>query len=375
MTALAVELKGLWKEFEGVPVVREVDLTVQEGEFVALLGPSGCGKTTTLRMIAGFEVPTRGDILIRGRTVSGEGQFTPPERRDAGLVFQSYAVWPHMTVAANVGYPLKLRGMAPAERHAKVLQMLDLVQLHGLGDRFPHQLSGGQQQRVALARALCKEPAVLLLDEPLSNLDAQLRKEMRIEIKTLQRRLGITIVYVTHDQEEALSMADRIAVMGRGIVHQLGTPEQVFERPADRFVAEFMGCTTFLPCEVAGPDRVRLLLGAEAPCLPCPLAPGASGRGVVGLRAQDVRLVADGAEALTGHAELRTYRGGSFEVRVSIGGHVIPVVTEKPIAEGSTVRLSLSRLHFFAETPGDLPEGDPPAGAGSQADSASARRR
>lgn len=371
---LAVELKDLWKEFEGVPVVRGVDLAVSEGEFVALLGPSGCGKTTTLRMIAGFEVPTRGNILIRGRTVFGDGRCTPPEQRDAGLVFQSYAVWPHMTVEANVGYPLKLRGVAPAERRVKALQMLDLVQLHGLGDRFPHQLSGGQQQRVALARALCKEPAVLLLDEPLSNLDAQLRKEMRIEIKTLQRRLGITIVYVTHDQEEALSMADRIAVMGRGVVHQLGTPEEVFERPADRFVAEFMGCTTFLPCEVAGPDRVRLLLGGEAPCLPCPLAPGTSGRGVVGLRAQDVRLAGDGAEALMGQAELRTYRGGSFEVRVSIAGHVIPVVTEKPIAEGSAVRLFLSRLHFFPEAPDDLPGGAPPAGAGSRAGSLTARR-
>jgi ABC-type Fe3+/spermidine/putrescine transport system ATPase subunit len=350
VTVPAVELRALWKEFDGVAAVRGVALAVSEGEFVALLGPSGCGKTTTLRMIAGFEIPTRGDILIRGRTVSGPGQFAPPERRDAGLVFQNYAVWPHMTVEANVGYPLKVRGVGAAERRSRVLQMLELVQLSGLGDRYPHQLSGGQQQRVALARALSKEPAVLLLDEPLSNLDARLRKEMRIEIKTLQRRLGITIVYVTHDQEEALSMADRIAVMGQGVVHQLGTPEEVFEQPADRFVAEFMGCTTFLPCEVAGPNRVRLLLGAEMPCVSCPLAPGAAGRGVVGLRAQDVRLASDGADTLAGHAELRTYRGGSFEVLVGIGGHAIPVITDTPLAEGSAVRLALTRLHFFPET-------------------------
>jgi ABC-type Fe3+/spermidine/putrescine transport system ATPase subunit len=353
----AVEVRDLWKEFDAVPVVRGVTLGVQEGEFVALLGPSACGKTTTLRMIAGFEVPTRGEILIRDRTVFGPGRSTPPEERNVGMVFQSYAIWPHMTVEANVAYPLKLRGVAPAERRAQSQKMLELVQLPGLGDRFPHQLSGGQQQRVALARALCKEPAVLLLDEPLSNLDAQLRKEMRVEIKGLQRRLGITIVFVTHDQEEALTMADRIAVMGRGVVHQLGRPEEVFEHPADRFVAEFMGCTTFLPCEVSGPNRVRLLLGEGAPSVSCPLGAGASGRGVVGLRAQDVQLAADGTEALAGRAVFRTYRGGGFEVRVQIGEHTIPVVTSDPIEEGSEVRLAFTRLHFFPDSSGG------PAGA------------
>jgi iron(III) transport system ATP-binding protein len=358
----AVELRELWKTFEAVRVVQGVSLAVQEGEFVALLGPSGCGKTTTLRMIAGFEIPTRGEIRIRERLVSGPGQCVPPERRDVGLVFQSYAVWPHMTVEDNVAYPLKLRGVAPAARRETAGRMLELVQLPGLGARYPHQLSGGQQQRVALARALCKEPAVLLLDEPLSNLDAQLRKEMRIEIKALQRRLGITIVYVTHDQEEALTMADRIAVMGRGLVHQFDAPEAVFEQPADRFVAEFMGCTTFLPCEVAGPDRVRLRLGQETACVPCRLAPGAAGRGLVGLRAQDVRVAANGGEALTGRAVLRTYRGGGFEVRVKIGEHVIPVLSDDPIAEGSVVRLALARLHFFPEGAGVASGSETPAG-------------
>ena len=261
----AVELENLRKEYDSIPTVCGIDLSVGEGEFLAVLGPSGCGKTTTLRMVAGFEVPTAGAIRIRGRIVSGPETFVPPEARNVGMVFQSYAVWPHMTVEANVSYPLKLRGVPSSERLRRTRRVLELVQLVGFDERFPHQLSGGQQQRVALARALNMEPAVLLLDEPLSNLDARLRKEMRIEIKALQRRLGITVLYVTHDQEEALMLADRIAVMGGGLIHQMGTPEEVFEHPGDRFVAEFMGCTTFLPCEVAGPERVRLLLGDPWP--------------------------------------------------------------------------------------------------------------
>jgi iron(III) transport system ATP-binding protein len=345
----AVELRNVSKEFYSVQAVRDIDLTVQEGEFLALLGPSGCGKTTTLRMVAGFEVPTAGEIRIRDRLVSGPGHFIPPEARKVGMVFQSYAVWPHMTVEANVSYPLKLRGLRPAERRERTRRVLELVQLPGLEGRFPHQLSGGEQQRVALARALNMEPAVLLLDEPLSNLDAQLRKEMRVEIKALQRRLGITILYVTHDQEEALTMADRVAVMGRGLIHQLGSAEEVYEQPADRFVAEFMGWTTFLPCEVAGSNRVRLLLGEETPCVPCPLAPGMSGRGVVGVRAQEVHLAPDDSEALTGRVTFRMYRGGSFEIWVRVWKHVIPLVTATPVGEGDTVRLILGRVRFFQE--------------------------
>jgi ABC-type Fe3+/spermidine/putrescine transport system ATPase subunit len=344
-----VELQNVSKEFRSVPAVRAINLAIKDGEFLALLGPSGCGKTTTLRMVAGFEVPTTGEIRIRGRTVSGPGEFVPPEARNVGMVFQSHAVWPHMTVEGNVGYPLKLRGLPAEERRERTRLALELVQLSGLESRFPHQLSGGQQQRVALARALNMEPAVLLLDEPLSNLDAQLRKGMRLEIKALQRRLGITILYVTHDQEEALTMADRVAVMGHGLIHQTGSPEEVFEQPADRFVAEFMGCMTFLPCEVAGSNRVRLLLGAVSPCVPCPLRPGAAGRGVLGIRAEDVQLVSDAAEALVGQVAFQTYRGGAFELHVGMGQYVIPVVTTVPVIEGETVRLHLRRAYFFPE--------------------------
>ena len=355
----AVELQNLWKDFHSIPAVCGIHLSVQEGELLALLGPSGCGKTTTLRTVAGFEVPTAGEIRIRGKTVSGPGHFVPPEARNVGMVFQSYAVWPHMTVEANVAYPLKLRGLPAAERRERTRRVLELVQLPGLEFRFPHQLSGGQQQRVALARALNMEPAVLLLDEPLSNLDAQLRKEMRLEIKALQRRLGITILYVTHDQEEALTMADRVAVMGRGVIHQVGTPEEVFEQPTDRFVAEFMGCTTFLPCEVVGMDRVRLLLGEETPFVSCPLPSGAAGRGVVGLRAQEVHLARDSSKALTGHVSLRTYLGGSFEVRVRVGNHVIPLITTSPLREGDTVQFVLGPVRFFPDVscaiPGEVP--------------------
>ncbi len=344
-----VQLENVSKAFHSVPAVRGIDLAVQEGEFLALLGPSGCGKTTTLRMVAGFEVPTTGEIRIRDRIVSGPGQFVPPEARNVGMVFQSYAVWPHMTVEGNVSYPLRLRGLSPADRRERTRQVLELVQLPGLEGRFPHQLSGGEQQRVALARALNMEPAVLLLDEPLSNLDAHLRKEMRMEIKALQRRLGIAILYVTHDQEEALTMADRVAVMGRGAIHQLGSAEEVYEQPADRFVAEFMGWTAFLPCEVAGSNRVRLLLGEETPCVACPLAPGLSGRGVLGIRPQEVRLTSDDSEALRGRVTFRMYRGGSFEMWVRVGERVIPLVAATPVKEGETVRLTLGRVRFFPE--------------------------
>jgi ABC-type Fe3+/spermidine/putrescine transport system ATPase subunit len=233
-------LNGLEKRFGDRAVLKPLDLEVRKGAFVALLGPSGCGKTTLLRMIAGLESPSGGTIRLGEKKLFGESADVPPEKRGFGMVFQSYAVWPHMTVADNVAYPLRIRGVEKAEREKRVGQALSLVHLESLRDRYPHQLSGGQQQRVALARGLVMEPPVLLLDEPLSNLDAKLRAEMRREIRDLHRKLGITILYVTHDQREAFEMSTEVVVLNEGRIEQRGTPEEVRARPAPGFVSEFL---------------------------------------------------------------------------------------------------------------------------------------
>ncbi|MGI9415362.1 MAG: ABC transporter ATP-binding protein [Hyphomicrobiales bacterium] len=232
-----VILDKVVKKFGAVTAVHALDLHIREGEFVALLGPSGCGKTTTLRMLAGLDFPTSGDIRIGGRTVND----VPPGKRDIAMVFQSYALYPHMTVEQNIAYPLKKRGVPQSERAPMVARTAELLQLGELLKRKPRQLSGGQQQRVALGRALVRDPQVFLLDEPLSNLDAKLRSYMRAELIELHRRLGRTLVYVTHDQLEAMTMSDRIAVMNAGRLQQFGTPDEVYRRPANRFVAEFIG--------------------------------------------------------------------------------------------------------------------------------------
>ncbi len=247
--AEAVTIRSLVKTFvdrrtgETVRAVDDVSLTVHEGEFFALLGPSGCGKTTTLRVVAGFEDPTSGEVLLRGRPVLG----VPPFHRPVNTVFQDYALFPHMSVLQNVMFGLRMAKVARAEARRRALEALELVRLPGVGDRKPAQLSGGQRQRVALARAIVNRPAVLLLDEPLGALDLKLRKAMQLELKTLQQQLRITFVYVTHDQEEALTMADRIAVMEGGKALQVGTPEEVYERPTSRFVADFIGETNLVP--------------------------------------------------------------------------------------------------------------------------------
>jgi iron(III) transport system ATP-binding protein len=250
-----LELIDLEKAYadQKTAAVRALNLAIGRGEFVTLLGPSGCGKTTTLRMIAGFIKPTGGLIRLDGRVLANaaDGAFVPPEARGMGMVFQSYAVWPHMTVAANVGYPLRLRRAPRAEIDQRVRAMLELVGLQGFARRYPSQLSGGQQQRVALARALIAEPQVLLLDEPLSNLDAQLREAMRGELIDLHRRTGVTIVYVTHDQAEALAMSDRVVIMQQGAALQIGTPADVYHRPAHAFVAGFIGAANTLPCQIS----------------------------------------------------------------------------------------------------------------------------
>lgn len=242
METPAVQLRSITKRFGSMVAVDRVSLDIKDGEFVSLLGPSGCGKTTTLRIIAGFIEPEEGDVLVMGEDISDR----PPHKRNMGMVYQNYALFPHMTVFDNIAYGLRRRKLPMPRIREAVGRALELVQLTGLGDRYPNQLSGGQQQRVALARAVAIEPKVLLLDEPLSNLDAKLRKQMQVELRDLQRRLKITTIYVTHDQEEALVLSDRIVVMSGGRVMQVGKPGAIYHRPANTFVANFIGSINFL---------------------------------------------------------------------------------------------------------------------------------
>lgn len=262
---MGVILKDLRKEFDSpddrqtkVVAVDNINLEIKEGEMVTLLGPSGCGKTTTLRMIAGFETPTAGQIFLGNQNIAN----LPPDRRDSSMVFQNYAIFPHMTVADNVGFGLSLRKISKADIAQRVDSILELVGLAGLGKRMPDQLSGGQQQRVALARAIITEPKVLLFDEPLSNLDAKLREQMRLEIRRIQQHLGITAIYVTHDQGEAMAISDRIVVMNKGRIEQMGTPWEIYNRPKTSFVADFIGQVNFVEAEVvesgAGKLKVRV---------------------------------------------------------------------------------------------------------------------
>jgi iron(III) transport system ATP-binding protein len=244
-----IEIQNLFKRFKKVVAINHIQLEVQEGEMLTLLGPSGCGKTTTLRCIAGLERPEEGDIIIDGKPMLSQG-FVPPSKRGIGMVFQNYAVWPHMKVFNNVAYGLKLQRISRKQIRDRAYQVLEMVGLDGLEGRYPSQLSGGQQQRVALARALVRNPKVLLLDEPLSNLDAKLREKMRFEIKSLVRRMGITSVYVTHDQAEAMVISDRIAVMEGGNVVQIGTAQEIYIKPANRFVADFIGTMNFISGKV-----------------------------------------------------------------------------------------------------------------------------
>src|SRR6266480_4367385 len=259
----AIDLVGVAKDFSGrrgsVAAVREVDLEIRRGEFFSLLGPSGCGKTTTLRMIAGFEEPTRGRVLLYGDDVTG----VPPYRRDVNMVFQSYALFPHMTVQDNVAFGLRRKGVGKAESARRTGEMLELVELTGKGESRPRELSGGQQQRVALARALVNHPRALLLDEPLGALDLRLRRQLQTELKRIQADIGITFVYVTHDQEEALTMADTIAVMNEGRIEQMGSGEELYERPRTEFVANFLGISNLLDGTVGSRDGAMATFDAE----------------------------------------------------------------------------------------------------------------
>ena len=256
-----VRFSGVQKTYDGQTlVVRDLNLDIQSGEFLSLLGPSGSGKTTTLMMLAGFESPTSGEIILAGKPITK----TPPHKRNFGMVFQNYALFPHMTLADNVAYPLTVRKVDKAEREARVIKALDMVHLGGKGDRFPGQLSGGQQQRVALARALVFNPQLVLMDEPLGALDKQLREHMQIELKELHRKLGLTFVYVTHDQSEALTMSDRVAVFNDGLIQQIDVVTQLYETPANRFVAGFVGDNTVFEAKATGIDG-----GQCSVTLPC----------------------------------------------------------------------------------------------------------
>ena len=337
-----IGIRGLSKSYGGdarLAAVADLSLDIADGQFVTLLGPSGCGKTTTLRLIAGFMAPDAGTIHADGRLLSSAGQVVPPEERGMGMVFQNYAVWPHRTVFENVVFGLKLRRVAAAEARERVKRTLALVNLTGLEDRLPGELSGGQQQRVALARSLVVEPNILLLDEPLSNLDAKLRERMRGELKELQRRTGITFVYVTHDQSEALALSDRIAVIHGGRLQQLGTPQEVYARPASRVVADFMGLINLLPATVIGKESGRGRLQTAAGWttvadVPATAVPGQ--RVEIAVRPENVRLLPHTGAALErqdqGHQAATvtecTFLGSIMEYHVTLeDGAVLRVQT------------------------------------------------
>ena len=363
------------KSYGDFAAVRGVSFAVAGGECVVLLGPSGCGKTTTLRMVAGFLRPDGGRILIDGKPVASTVSSLPPHQRGVALVFQSYAVWPHRTVFENVAYGLTLRRVPKREIETRVNEMLAVVQLSGLGSRYPGELSGGQQQRVSLARSLVISPSILLLDEPLSNLDATLREEMRFELKAIQRRLGITMLYVTHDQSEAMVIADRIVVMNHGLIEQIGPPEDIYIRSATPFVAGFVGLTNFLrgrlagPCtgvgaavEVEGMGRVEV-----AP------AGGASGRPAAGaevtlnIRPEDIQLLhgreGEAPNTLPGVVRDRSFLGSFLDYRIQVGGAMLRAQAPKdaPYEIGAAVfvRLDPDKIRYFAAGNGQGGEAAP----------------
>ncbi|MCR4818331.1 MAG: ABC transporter ATP-binding protein [Fretibacterium sp.] len=315
----SITLTDVTKSYGSVQVIRKFSSVFQDHEFVTLLGPSGCGKTTMLRMIAGFEKPTTGEIKIDDTVVSGGGKFIPPNRRGIGMVFQSYAVWPHMNVFDNVAYPLKIQRLPRAEIKQRVADILEAVHLSQYVERMPNELSGGQQQRVALGRALVCSPRVLLLDEPLSNLDAKLRESMRFEIKDVQKRFGITVVYVTHDQTEAMAMSDRVIVFNRGTVQQMDSPMNIYRSPANQFVADFVGKINFLR-GTAGEGRIEFPGGQG-------MAYSGEKRGpvVVAVRPENMTMRTDKG-ILRGTLTQAFYLGDTNDCRVEMDGISLRVI-------------------------------------------------
>ncbi len=348
-----VTLKHLVKAYDGSVVVRDMNEVIRDGEFVTLLGPSGCGKTTILRMIAGFEKPTSGEIWFDDQLICGGKTFVPPEKRGIGMVFQSYAIWPHMTVFDNVAYPLTIRKTPKEEIRTKVEAALALMRLERYAQRLPNQLSGGQQQRVALARALVAEPKLLLLDEPLSNLDAKLRESMRFEIKRVQKELGITVIYVTHDQTEAMAMSDRIFLIDRGGLQQAGTPEEIYNLPVNPFVADFLGKVQFLK----GKAEKGLVVLSETGGQTIAYTGDRTGDVCVAIRPENLLFSEDGE--LSGTLETQYYLGDVDDCRVRIGDTLLRVITDgyayKTLREGTDVRLTVREFIVF-EDDGSLEE-------------------
>ena len=342
-----VNIQNVTKAFGDNVVLREFNATFRDGEFITLLGPSGCGKTTMLRIIAGFEKPTRGEVYIDGTLVSGGKTFVPPEKRGIGMVFQSYAVWPHMNVFDNVAYPLTIRHVSKAEIKTSVERVLGIVHLTQYAERFPNQLSGGQQQRVALARALVAEPKLLLLDEPLSNLDAKLRESMRFEIKEIQRKLGITVVYVTHDQTEAMAMSDRIFLINRGDIQQCGTPQEIYNSPVNQFVADFLGNVDFFKGE-AGDSRI-IFPAMDGQSIP--YDGPRTGKIDVAIRPENLFFAEDGI--LHGVLETQYYLGDVDDCRVRVGETLVRVITNgyeyQNLKEGQPVRLGVRDFMVFED--------------------------
>ncbi len=357
MTDAMIEFRDVSKRYDSLLANDHLSLTIRRGELMTLLGPSGCGKTTALRCLTGYVRPDEGRVFIDGTDITD----LPTHQRELGMVFQNFALFPHMTVQDNVGFPLMIRNLGKAERDERVAQALRLVRLEGYGAHYPRQLSGGQQQRVGLARALVYRPKVLLLDEPLSNLDAKLREEMRFEIKEVVTRLRITAVYVTHDQGEALALSDRVAIMNRGRLEQVGTPEEIYEHPQSRFVAEFIGLSNFLEGHVQSADRDTMVVSIGGVQVAAPALPnaGPGQRVLLFLRPNEVELlrpdVPGGTNVFDARVEKATYLGDTIDYRLTFGqGLALRVQTDaqRRFGQGTEVRIRLPRIRCWAITSG-----------------------